>query len=63
MSNPDADCRFGHLPFDYLVNGQRRKVAKETPMETLLPLIAAAITLAALSVGEAGARVRRTAGK
>ena len=32
-------------------------------METLLPLIAAVITLAALSVGESGARVRRSAGR
>ena len=32
-------------------------------METLLPLIAAVIILAALSVGESGARARRSAGR
>ena len=39
------------------MKGQRRK---EDPMETLFPLIGAVIILAALSVGETGARARRT---
>jgi hypothetical protein len=56
----DAICRFRRDPFDHLVKGKRRK---EEPMETLIPLIAAVIILAALSVGESSARARRSAGR
>ena len=52
----DAECRIRGDSFDYLAIEQRRK---EDPMETLIPLIAAVILLAALSVGETGARARR----
>jgi hypothetical protein len=37
----------------------RREMLKESTMDTIFLLIGAVITLAALNVGEAGARTRR----
>lgn len=51
-----AICRFWRCSFDYLM---RRETLKESTMDTIFLLIGAVITLAALNVGEAGARTRR----